>query len=238
MLFSSSSYICPDHKYTLFCIGRRMELNISHILFQNLKTSIVESRDEERAKCPYLPRNTIPFARMILDILIESDLLDSIRTTRASQFLRVVQGPVFNGVDLFRLDLIKEVTSVGTSFPDILSRRVPVAGFATLFQAELRKAVKHYLEASVRTQSSVDPAWIRGRVLPSLADLQKKDQKKQEARLKRKAQEDEAKKAKKQRVTYDPDKVNTPEYQQQRIRESLRASRTAKVSRHIFTPPS
>src|SRR3954469_9347223 len=60
----------------------------------------------------------------------------------------------------------------------------------------------------------------------------------QEARLKRKAQEDEAKKAKKQRVTYDPDKVNTPEYQQQRIRESLRASRSANVSRHVFPPPS
>src|SRR3954463_11139698 len=139
-LFSSSSYISPDHKYTLFCIGRRMELNISHILFQNLKTSLVESRDEERAKCPHLPRNIIPFARMISDILIESDLLDSIRTTGASQFLGVVQGHVFNGVDLFRLDLLKEVTSVGTSFPNILSRRVPVTGFTTLFQAEHRKA--------------------------------------------------------------------------------------------------
>src|SRR3954463_8792155 len=75
-MFSPSAYISPDHKYTLFCIGRRMELNISHILFQNLKTSLVESRDEERAKCPHLPRNIIPFARMISDILIESDLLD------------------------------------------------------------------------------------------------------------------------------------------------------------------
>src|SRR3954465_7603110 len=114
----SSSYISPDHKYTLFCIGRRIELNISNILFQNLKMSIVESRDEERAKCPHLPRDTIPFARMISDILIESELMDSLRTTGTSQFFRVIHGPVINGVDLLRLDLIREVTSDPASFLD------------------------------------------------------------------------------------------------------------------------
>src|SRR4051812_2531699 len=108
---------------------------------------------------------------MISDIRTESNLLDSIRTIGASQLLGVVQGPVFNGVDLFRLDLIKTVSSVGTSLPDILSRRVPVEGFATLCHLELHKAVKHYLEDSVRAQSAIDPAWIRGRVLLSLADL-------------------------------------------------------------------
>src|SRR3954467_7928581 len=185
-MFSSSAYISPDHKYTLFCIGRKIELNISHILFENLKTSIVESREEEREKYPHIPRNTIPFARIISDILTESNLLDSIRTLRASQFLGVVQGPIFNGVDLFRLDLIQKVSSVGTSFPDILSRRVPVEGFATLFYLELHKVVKHHLEDSVRKQFDIDSAWMRGRVLLSLVDLQKK----QEARLKRKAQED------------------------------------------------
>src|SRR4051812_22438940 len=109
-VYSSSAYISPDHKYTLFCIGRKMELNISHILYENLKTSIVESREEERAKCPHIPRNTIPFSIMISDILTESNLLDSIRTLGASQFLGVVQGPIFNGVDLFRLDLIQKVS--------------------------------------------------------------------------------------------------------------------------------
>src|SRR3954462_6532810 len=38
-MFSPSAYISPDHKYTLFCIGRKIELNISHILFENMKTS-------------------------------------------------------------------------------------------------------------------------------------------------------------------------------------------------------
>src|SRR3954464_8179757 len=232
-MFSSSSYISPDHKYTLFCIGKKIELNIAHILFENLKTSIFESREDERAKYRHIPRNIIPFARMISDILTESNLLDSIRTLDASQFLGVVQGPVFNSVDLFRLDLIQTVSSVGTSFPDILSRRVPVEGFATLFHLELHKAVKHHLEDSVRKQSEVDPAWIRGRVLLSKADLRKKDQKKHQARLKRKVQEDEAKQAKKLRVTYDPDKMNTPEYRQQKIRDSFRTPRSANASSTI-----
>src|SRR3954469_5456880 len=67
----SSSYISPDHKYTLFCIGKKIEINISHILFENLKTSIFKSREDERAKYPHIPRTTIPFGRMISDILIE-----------------------------------------------------------------------------------------------------------------------------------------------------------------------
>src|SRR4051794_2005868 len=135
----SSSYISPAHKYTLFCIGKKIEINISHILFENLKTSIFESREDERAKYPHIPRTTIPFRRMISYILIESKVLDSVRKLNASHFLGVVQGPIFNGVDLFRLELIKNVPFVCTSFPDILSRRVAVEGFITLFHKELRQ---------------------------------------------------------------------------------------------------
>src|SRR4051812_46813616 len=152
-------------------------------------------------------------------------------------FLGVIQGPIFNGVDLFRLELIKNVPFVCTSFPDILSRRIVVEGFISLFHKELDQVVKFYLEDCVRKQSDVDPAWIRGRILPSKADLLKKDQKEQKARLKRKAQEDEAERAKKLRVTYDPDKVGSSEHRNKRIRDSLLKTRSSHSSRQVFTPP-
>src|SRR4051812_2054729 len=125
----SSMYIGPDHKYTLFCIGRRIELNISNILFQNLKMSIEESRDGEREKYPHLPRNTIPFAIVISEILIESDLMDSLRAIGTSKFFGVIQGHVINAfyllrLELIRLELIREVTSAPVIFPDILTRRI------------------------------------------------------------------------------------------------------------------
>src|SRR4051812_41458627 len=235
----SSSYSSPDHKYTLFCIGKKIEINISHILFENLKTSIFESREDERAKYPHIPRTTIPFGRMISDILIESKVLDSIRKLNASHFLGVVQGPIFNGVDLFRLELIKNVPFVCTSFPDILSRRVAVEGFVSLFHKELHQVVKLYLEDCVRKLSDIDPAWIRGRVLPSKADIQKKDKKERQARLKRKAQEDEAERAKKLRVIFDPDKVGSSECRNKRIRDSFHKTRSSSAhsSRQVFTPP-
>src|SRR4051812_34682149 len=124
---------------------------------------------------------------------------------------------------------------------DILSRRVAVEGFVSLFHKELHQVVKLYLEDCVRKQSDIDPAWIRGRVLMSKADLLKKDQKEQQARLKRKAREDEAKKAKKLRVTYDPDKVDSSEYRQKRIRDSFHTTRSSyasseSVTRQVFTP--
>src|SRR3954469_3074981 len=238
----SSSYISPAHKYTLSCIGKKIEINISHILFENLKTSIFESREDERAKYPHIPRTTIPFERMISDILIESKVVDSIRKLNASHLLGVVQGPIFNGVDLFRLELIQNVPSVCPSFPDILSRRVAVEGFAPLFQEELHQVVKSYLEDCVRKQSDIDPAWIRGGVLPSKADLLKKDKKERQARLKRKAQEDEAERAKKLRVTYDPDKVGSSERRNKRIRDSFHKNKSSHASsehssRQVFTPP-
>src|SRR4051812_24303460 len=233
----SSSYISPTHKYTLFCIGKKIEINISHILFENLKTSIFESREEERAKYPHIPRTTIPFGRMISDILIESKVVDSIIKFNASHFLGVIQGPIFNGVDLFRLELIKNVPFVCTSFPDILSRRIAVEGFISLFHKELDQVVKLYLEDCVRKQSDVDPAWIRGRVLPSKVDILKKDKRERQARLKRKAQEDEAERAKKLRVTYDPDKVDSSERRNKRIRDSFHKTRSEHSSRQVFTPP-
>src|SRR4051812_11393584 len=241
----SSSYISPTHKYTLFCIGKKIEINISHILFENLKTSIFESREDERAKYPHIPRTTIPFGRMISDILIESKVVDFIRNLRnlnASHFLEVTQGPIFNGVDLFGLEIIKNVPFVCTSFPDILSRRIAVEGFISQFHKELDQVVKLYLEDCVRKQSEVDPAWIRGRVLPSKDDILKKDKKERQARLKRKAQEDEAERAKKLRVTYDPDKVGSSERRNKRIRDSFHKTRSSHASsehssRQVFTPP-
>src|SRR3954468_10400011 len=233
----SSSYISPTHKYTLFCIGKKIEINISHILFENLKTSIFESREDERAKYPHIPRTTIPFGRMISDILIESKVVDSIRNLNASHFLEVTQGPIFNGVDLFGLEIIKNVPFMCTSFPDILSRRIAVEGFISLFHKELDQVVKLYLEDCVRKQSEVDPAWIRGRVLPSKDDILKKNKKERQARLKRKAKEDEAERAKKLRVTYDPDKVGSSERRNKRIRDPLHRTRSSLSSRQVYTPP-
>src|SRR3954466_4073200 len=236
----SSSHISPTHKYTLFCIGKKIEINISHILFENLKTSIFESREDERAKYPHIPRTTIPFGRMISDILIESKVVDSIRNLNASHYLDVTQGPIFNGVDLFGLEVIKNVPVMCTSFPDILSRRIAVEGFISLFHKELDQVVKLYLEDCVRKQSDVDPAWIRGRVLPSKEDILKKDKKERQERLKRKAKEDEAERAKKLRVTYDPDKVGSSD--RRRIRDSLQRNRSSLASsedssRQVYTPP-
>src|SRR3954468_19339157 len=233
----SSSYISQTHMYTLFCIGKKMEINISHILFENLKTSIFESREDERAKYPHIPRTTIPFGRMISDILIESKVVDFFRNPNASHSLEVTHGPIFNGVDLFGLEVIKKVPVVCTSFPDIMSRRIAVEGFISLFHKELDRVVKFYLEDCVRKQSDVDPAWIRGRVLPSKEDILKKDKKEEQARLKRKAQEDEAERAKKLRVTYDPDTVGSSERRNLRIRDPLHRTRSSFSSRQVYTPP-
>src|SRR3954464_10460773 len=234
----SSSYISPTHKYTLFCIGKKIEINISHILFENLKTSIFESREDERAKYPHIPRTTIPFGRMISDILIESKVVDSIKKLNASHLLGVIQGPILmvwicSDYNSFKMYLLCAQAFLTFSLEELLLKVLPPC---------FKKNCKSYLEDCVRKQSDIDPAWIRGRVLPSKADLLKKDQKEQNARLKRKAREDEVMKAKKLRVTYDPDKVDSEERREKRIRDSFHRTRSSHassehVSRQVFTPP-
>src|SRR4051812_42464031 len=86
-------------------------------------------------------------------------------------------------------------------FPDIQTRRTPVVSFSHMFKEELDKSVKRYLKSCVKAQTYVDPTWIRGRTLPSLDELRKKEKKKKENKLKRKATEEgpDAKQVKKQK---------------------------------------
>ncbi|XP_058758267.1 uncharacterized protein LOC131631491, partial [Vicia villosa] len=223
----TAKYVSQDHKYALFCIGKGIKVSLSSILFQHLKTNVEESRDAECKKFPEFKKNTIPLARMISDILVESDLMNALRDVDTPKFFTVLQGHVLNALDLKRILLIPEVTSTPRIAPDILTRRSPVENFSQLFKEELHKSVKRYLKTCVLAQSYVDRAWIRGRTLPSLVELKKKEQKKKEKRLKRKASEAESKAAKKPKLSYDPDKVHSKEYREKRIRDSLRALRVA-----------
>src|SRR4051812_33105308 len=95
---------------------------------------------------------------MISDILIESKVVDFIRNINASHLLEVTHGPIFNGVDLFGLEIIKNVPFVCTSFPDILSRRIAVEGFISLFHKELDQVVKLFLEDIQKKQDEQSSA--------------------------------------------------------------------------------
>ncbi|XP_058744262.1 uncharacterized protein LOC131616833 [Vicia villosa] len=56
----TATYVNQDQKYVLFCIGKGIQVNLSNILFQHLKTNIEESRDEERKKNPSPLTHSLP----------------------------------------------------------------------------------------------------------------------------------------------------------------------------------
>lgn len=117
---------------------------------------------------------------MISDILVESELLNSLRFCGKPESFIVTKGLPFSGLDLVRTKLVPQMLSIPSDIASGPPRNIPVPGFSTMFQAELVKAVTEFLETSVRNSSRIDPAWMRGRVLPSLADLQREDKKKLE----------------------------------------------------------
>src|SRR4051812_21480360 len=118
-------------------------------------------------KNPKIKKNTIPMGRLISDILIESGLIDTLRAAGSIPDLIVVHGSTLTAQPLRRMQLIKKVISTPKVIPDILTRRTLVADYPQIFKEELSEYVQLYLEPCVRDHSEVDPAWIRGRTLPS-----------------------------------------------------------------------
>ncbi|XP_058760167.1 uncharacterized protein LOC131633470 [Vicia villosa] len=144
---SSATYVNQDQKYVLFCIRKGMRVNLPHILFQHLKTIVEESRDEERKKHPKLKKNSIPFGRMISDILTESGLLDTLRAEGSSHNLSATHGSILNAQSLRRMQLIEKVITPPIVFPHILTRRTRVVSFSHMFKEELEKSVKSLVKS-------------------------------------------------------------------------------------------
>ena len=68
---SSLDYINIDQHYLLYFIATKAKVNLPHIMFNHLKTSIKETREEERTK-----RDWIPLGRLISHILTENRLIE------------------------------------------------------------------------------------------------------------------------------------------------------------------
>ena len=67
---SSPDYINIDQQFLIYFIAKKTKINLPHLLFNHLKTSVKETREDERTK-----RNWIPLGRLISDILTENGLI-------------------------------------------------------------------------------------------------------------------------------------------------------------------
>ena len=68
---SSPDYINIDQQFLIYFISKKTKVNLPHLLFNHLRTSVKETREDEHTK-----RDWIPLGRLISDILTENRLID------------------------------------------------------------------------------------------------------------------------------------------------------------------
>ena len=74
---SSPDYINIDQQFLLYFIATKAKVNLPHLLFNHLRTSVKETREDERTK-----RDWTPLGRLISDILTENKLVEYLTETQ------------------------------------------------------------------------------------------------------------------------------------------------------------
>lgn len=100
---SSSDYVNTYKKCILYCLHKGLKLNLPYLLFKYLRDSVRDTRSNMK------PRNYIPLGRLILDVLIESGLVDHLISLNLMEDIIMDVGKPLNGRNLKSMGLIDKV---------------------------------------------------------------------------------------------------------------------------------
>ena len=142
---SSPDYINIDQQFLLYFIATKAKVNIPHLMFNHLKTSIKETREEERTK-----RDWIPLGRLISDILTQNKLVEHLTEAQQVNTLEACAGKPLDAKNLKKMKIIKTIkkdTTITTK-EVITYRRVPMKDFPLFSQTNASQEITvRYLEA-------------------------------------------------------------------------------------------
>lgn len=102
-LSSSSDYVNIDQKCTLKCLHKGMKLALPSLLFKYLRDLVIDTKNNMK------PKNYIPLGRLILDVLIESGLVDHLISLNLMKDVTVDVGKPLNGRNLKSIGLVDKV---------------------------------------------------------------------------------------------------------------------------------
>ncbi|CAI8593750.1 unnamed protein product [Vicia faba] len=142
---SSPDYINIDQQFLIYFIAKKSKINLAHLLFHHLKTSVKETREEEKTK-----RDWIPFGRLISDILTENRLIEHLTEAQEISSLEPSVGKQLNAKNLKKMKLIENIRKEPSVTPhaEITSRRVPLDNFPMFSEIDSKLViVLRYLDA-------------------------------------------------------------------------------------------
>ena len=120
-------------------------MNLAHLLFNHLRTSVKETREEERIK-----RDWIPLGRLISDILTENKLIDHLTEAQEISSLEATAGKPLNAKNLKKMKIIENIRKEPNviSFATITSRRISLDDFPMFSEIDSKpEIIVRYMDA-------------------------------------------------------------------------------------------
>ena len=109
---NSYDYINVDQQYILYYITTEKKVNLLALLFKHLRDNVKDTRDGSKKM-----KNYIPLCRLVLDILMESKLINSLTYDQFSKGMQPLTGRMFNAKGMKNMGIIIEVISPHTEIP-------------------------------------------------------------------------------------------------------------------------
>ncbi|KAI5382287.1 hypothetical protein KIW84_UN0030 [Lathyrus oleraceus] len=152
---SSPDYLNLDQQFLLYCLGKRIRVDLPYLLFHHMWNQINESRSNSKHQ-----RTWIPFGRLISDLLTESGLVGALKEVNAVETQDPIIGKVIDGKTLWHMKIIDKDELCTESFlqDGIASRRVPVKDYPLFSKADPIDIVANYILLCKSSGDPVDPS--------------------------------------------------------------------------------
>lgn len=152
-----ADYINGDQQHILYYISTGKKVNLNSLLFQYLMDMVKETIDGSKKK-----RNWIPLGRLISNILMESELIDSLTEARIIKELEPQVGKMSSARSMKTMGVIYELTSNHVEVPKeaTSNRRIHLEDFPVFTKQDPLNVLLDYLascQAGAQNKASKTP---------------------------------------------------------------------------------
>src|SRR4051812_40781888 len=150
----ASDFISNDQRYILYCIATQKKVDAIYIIFNHMWKAVKDSRNAFRKENAGA---TIPFGRVITNLLVHSKIVESLESEGIIKDLDVTTGACLNAVSLKKMKIIDTILKVPQPLVGTRTIREPVlADFETFFNSEVPEVRTKYLKSLQENKSLKD----------------------------------------------------------------------------------
>src|SRR3954464_13520916 len=150
----ASDFISNDQRYILYCIATQKKVDAIYIIFNHMWKAVKDSRNAFRKENA---GTTIPFGRIITNLLVHSKIVESLESEGIIKDLAVTTGACLNAFSLKKMKIIDTILKVPQPLAGTRTIREPVlADFETFFNSEVPEVRTMYLKTLKENKSLKD----------------------------------------------------------------------------------